>query len=66
MEREHIPLVLISNFFEPAHARRVAEASNATLAILPASVDGEDGLGDPFLYFEYVVSELEKSLPGGG
>jgi zinc/manganese transport system substrate-binding protein len=66
MAREQIPLVLISNFFEPAHARRVAEASGAALQILPASVDGEDGLGDPFLYFEYVVSELEKTLPGGG
>jgi zinc/manganese transport system substrate-binding protein len=66
MERERIPLVLISNFFEPAHARRVAESSDATLAILPASVDGEDGLGDPFLYFEYVVAELEKALPVGG
>jgi zinc/manganese transport system substrate-binding protein len=65
MAREQIPLVLISNFFEPAHAERVAEASEAHLTILPASVDGEDGLEDPFLYFEYIVSELENALPGG-
>jgi zinc/manganese transport system substrate-binding protein len=66
MAKQQIPLVLISNFFEPAHAKRVADASDAHLMILPASVDGEDGLEDPFLYFEYIVSELEKVIPGGG
>jgi zinc/manganese transport system substrate-binding protein len=65
MAREKIPVVLISNFFEPQHARRVAEASDAALLILPASIDGEEGLSDPFLYFEYVVSAFEAALPGG-
>ena len=65
MAREKIPMVLISNFFEPEHARRVAEASEARLVILPASVDGEDGLSDPFLFFEHLVTELEAALPAG-
>lgn len=65
MAREKIPMVLISNFFEPEHARRVADASDAKLVILPASVDGEDGLSDPFLFFEHLVTELEAALPAG-
>lgn len=66
MEREQIPVVLISNFFEPQHARRVADASGADLLVLPASIDGEDGLSDPFLYFEHVVSAFASALPVGG
>ncbi|RKZ07288.1 zinc ABC transporter substrate-binding protein [bacterium] len=66
MRRAEISVVLISNFFEPGHAKRVAEASSATLLILPTSIDGEDGLDDPFLYFEHVVSSLEATRPTGG
>jgi zinc/manganese transport system substrate-binding protein len=66
MEREHVALVLISNFFEPAAARRVAERAGADLLILPPSVEGEDGLDTPFAHFEYLVSQLESAVPSGG
>jgi zinc/manganese transport system substrate-binding protein len=62
MERDGVPLVVISNFFEPAPARRVAEAAGAKLVILPASIDGEEGLDDPFLFFDHLVDALERGF----
>lgn len=63
MERENVHLVLISNFFEPAPARRVAADGEAELVILPASVEGVEGLDDPFAYFDYVVDHLARFMP---
>ena len=61
--RERIPVVLISNFFEPGHARRVADASGARLVILPPSIEGVDGLDDPLKFFDYVVDTLGEAPP---
>lgn len=58
-------LVLISNFFEPSQAKKVAESSGAALVILPTCVGGEDGLEDPFRFFDYVAERLTSSWAGG-
>jgi ABC-type Zn uptake system ZnuABC Zn-binding protein ZnuA len=65
MLRRGITVVVISNFFEPGPARRVAETAGSQLVILPASVDGEDGLGDPFLFFEHVVDSIDNAFKAG-
>lgn len=57
-------LVLISNFFEPEPARRVAESTAAGLLILPASVRGEEGLDDPFRFFDRLVEGLAAGFGG--
>jgi ABC-type Zn uptake system ZnuABC Zn-binding protein ZnuA len=65
MLREGITVVVISNFFEPGPAQRVAEAAGSQLVILPASVDGEDGLGDPFLLFDHIVDRIDNAFKAG-
>ena len=65
MQRSGVRLVMISNFFEPGAARRIAETAGAELAILPPSVGGEDGIDDPFSLFDHLVRELEGALARG-
>jgi zinc/manganese transport system substrate-binding protein len=66
MLRDKVGLVMISNFFEPGPAEKIANDTGSRLIILPASVDGEDGLGDPFLLFEYLVTSIEDAFTRGG
>lgn len=65
MLRNEIAVVVISNFFEPGPAQRVAEAAGAQLVVLPVSVDGEDGLGDPFLLFDHIVDMIDNAFRAG-
>ena len=55
-------MLLISNFFEPGPAQKLAERTGATLVILPAAVEGEDGLEDPVAFFEHLISGLEAAF----
>jgi zinc/manganese transport system substrate-binding protein len=62
IERERIGTIVISNFFEPAPAQRIAERTGARVIVLPASVGGESGLDDPFLFFDHLVSSLQAAF----
>lgn len=54
----NIRVLVISNFFEPGPAERIAERTGAQVVILPASVKGEEGLDDPFTFFDALVEDL--------
>jgi hypothetical protein len=62
MKSQKIPVLLISNFFEPGPAEKLAERTGAKLAILPASVEGEEGLEDPVAFFEHLISGLDAAF----
>lgn len=62
MIAEDIGVIVMSNYFEPAAAKRLSAVTGAQLVVLPASVSGEDGLDDPFTFFEYLVTELETAF----
>lgn len=62
IEREKIPLVLMSNFFERSRVEQLAERAGATLVVLPASVGGEEGVDDLFDLFDHLVGEIVLAL----
>ncbi len=62
MQNEKIPLILMSNFFDPGAAETLARETGARLLVLPPSVGGEDGVDDLFDLFDRLVSRLAETL----
>lgn len=62
MRDEGVGVIVMSNFFEPAPAERIASRTGAKLVVLPASVGGEDGTEDPFAFFDHLVGELASAF----
>lgn len=65
IEAEKIGLIVISNFFEPGPAEKLASRTGASLLVLPASVAGEDGLDNPIAFFDHLIEQLSKALAKG-
>lgn len=65
IEERKIGVLVISNFFEPAPAQRIAERTGARVVVLPASVAGEEGLDDPFTFFDHLIEELVTAFEAG-
>lgn len=62
IEREYIPLILMSDFFERSRVEALAQRAGATLVVLPASVGGEEEVDDLFALFEMLVDEIASAL----
>lgn len=65
IEREEIPLILMSNFFQRDRVAQLASRAGATLVVLPASVGGREGVDDLFDLFDHLVEEIDGALEGG-
>lgn len=59
---EHIPMILMSTFFESGAVERVAKATGAKLVIAPASVGAEKDVPDVFALFDRLVGEITSAL----
>jgi zinc/manganese transport system substrate-binding protein len=61
MRHHGVEVVMAANFVDPGPARRVAEETGARVVILPASVEGEEGIDEPEDLFEVIVERLESA-----
>jgi zinc/manganese transport system substrate-binding protein len=62
---KQVDVILMSNYFEPGPAEKLAERTGAHLLILPASVEGEDEIEDPIALFDRLVAALDAAFQNG-
>ncbi len=62
---EHIPLILMSNFFETGSVEKIAKSTGAILVVAPASIKGEDSITDPVKLFDHLVESITAALSDG-
>ncbi len=62
MKAQDINLVLTSDYSDPKPAERVAEQAGAKLLVLPASVNGREGIETYADLFEVIVSQLVSGM----
>ena len=58
---EGVEVVVCANYVDPAQVRRVAEKTGVEVAVLPISVDGEEGIETYADLFEVIVTRLEEA-----
>jgi zinc/manganese transport system substrate-binding protein len=67
VKREHVPLILVENYFDPAPAQRVArDAPGTRVAIVPVAVDGAPGTGTTEALIEALVQAIEGKPAAAG
>jgi len=62
MKAQDITLLLTSDYSDPKPAERVAQQAGAKLLVLPASVDGREGIETYADLFEAIVSQWVSGI----
>jgi ABC-type Zn uptake system ZnuABC Zn-binding protein ZnuA len=65
MRAEQVRLILAAPYYDPRHARFVAEASGATVVYLAHQVGGREGAGNYLQMVDYNVRQVAAALDGG-
>jgi zinc/manganese transport system substrate-binding protein len=66
MKADHVGLILSSAYFDPRHARWVAERTGARIVPLAHQVGSRDGASDYLSTIDYNVRALQEALNGVG
>jgi zinc/manganese transport system substrate-binding protein len=66
MQRQGVALILSSVYFDPRHARWVAERTGARIVPLAHQVGAREGAVDYLSTFDYDVRVLREALASGG
>jgi ABC-type Zn uptake system ZnuABC Zn-binding protein ZnuA len=66
MRAEHVAVVLAAPYYDPRHARFVAEATGAAVVSLAQQTGAREGAGDYAAMIDYDVRRLAAALGDGG
>src|SRR5207247_694287 len=63
---EHVPLILVDNFYDPSLPNNIARQTGSAVVLLPNQVEGEPGVKTHFDLMDHVISKMTAALKAKG
>ncbi|PYV43848.1 MAG: hypothetical protein DMG06_09115 [Acidobacteria bacterium] len=63
---EHVPLILVDNFYDPSLPNNIARQTGSAVVLLPNQVEGEPGVKTYFDLMDHVISKMTAALKAKG
>ncbi len=62
IKAEHVPLILVDNFYDPAMPNNIARQTGASVVVLPNQVEGDPSVKNYFDLIDHIVGQIAGAL----